>query len=89
MKNEQRIFWAILIMVGVILGMLLIHMNVNASEPTTYKEYTVKHGDTLYHIAQENYPDAHTGRAVWQIQQDNNVDSNIKPGQILKLREVK
>ncbi len=52
-----------------------------------YEDYIVQSGDTLWEIAEYYYPDKDNREIVHLIKQDNFCDSNLKIGQVLKIRK--
>ncbi len=58
----------------------------------TYKEYVISDNERLWDIAEEElknntyYKSEDIRQVVYEIKQDNNIDSTIYPGQVIKIR---
>lgn len=68
----------------------IILNNVQAAESITYKNYTVRSGETIWNIACNLDKDENIQKTIYDIRKDNNnLDPIIYPGQVIKIREVK
>ncbi len=52
-----------------------------------YEEYIVQEGDSLWNIADYYYPELDNRETVDLIKKDNLCSSNLKNGQVLKIRK--
>lgn len=58
----------------------------------TYKNYTISQGERLWDIAEEElennayYKGEDVRQIIHEIEKDNNIGSNIYPGQVIKIR---
>lgn len=57
-----------------------------------FKEYIISEDERLWNIAEEEveknsyYKGEDIRQVIYEIQKDNNIDSNIFPGQVIKIR---
>lgn len=58
----------------------------------TYKEYVISDGERLWDIAEEElqnntyYKNEDIRQVIYEIQNDNDINSTIYPGQVIKIR---
>ncbi len=88
MDSDQRDVW--LGIIAAALALLLAYYIVggnaagNHSLPATH---TVEHGETLWSIAGQYWPTAHTGEMVYNLRQINGIDDpgTLQPGLVIRL----
>ncbi len=91
--NKKKFARAILIIMGIIIGLNFIIMNkVFSSQEMTYREVTVIEGDTLWDIASREkttnpyYEDDDVRDIISNIKHINNLESsNLKENQVLRI----
>ena len=91
--NKKKFVRAILIIIGLIIGLNFIIMNrVFSSQELTYKEVAVIEGDTLWDIASREktnnpyYEDNDVRDIILNIKQINDLESsNLKEDQVLRI----
>ena len=59
-----------------------------ANQEETYQIYTVQPGDTLWDIAKQ-YTSGDPRELIYQIQKANNITPVIRPGQELKIPQMR
>lgn len=83
-KKKIMVISSILLMIGFITGFNLIKKDKNYE----VAEISVCNGDTLWSIATEHCPNSMDKRDyIAKIMADNNINANIKQGQVIKIRE--
>ena len=91
--NKKKFVRAILIIIGITIGLNFIIMNkVFSSQEITYKKVSIIEGDTLWDIASREkknnpyYEDDDVRDIISNIKQINNLESsNLKENQVLKI----
>lgn len=82
------IIYLMFILAGLALGLALAHRGDKSETIST--TITVKQGDTLWSIAEENCPNQDPRKTIHQIKKDNAIKNFIYPGDKLVVpREVK
>ena len=81
--KKAIIIAGIVIVVMLILGAV---RNSGKSEFKTYESYIIKSGDTLWSISKKYKPENVGYREyIYELRKSNGIDSNIYPGQIIKI----
>jgi nucleoid-associated protein YgaU len=81
MKNKKDLA---LILLLIICFVAVIYISALCYKtPDTTTSYVVKPGDTVWQIATEHCPNYHTGNVSMKIQQLNDIDGYIYPGEVL------
>ena len=91
--NKKKFVRAILIIIGITIGLNFIIMNkVFSSQEITYKKVSIIEGDTLWDIASREkknnpyYEDDDVRDIISNIKQINDLESsNLKENQVLKI----
>ncbi|MCF8002122.1 MAG: LysM peptidoglycan-binding domain-containing protein [Halanaerobiales bacterium] len=91
-QNEKKAKYSKLLVLTVIILSMILLISVLSFKAMTekeiyYKDIEIKNGQTLWQIAESEFgSDSNIRKYVYQIKQINNLnDSNLSPGQIIKV----
>lgn len=89
-KKYKSKFKMICFVLFMLIALLVALANVQAAEEKQYINYIVQPGDGIDTIALKYYPDEYLPKARYEIKKFNHmIESDIYPGQILKLEMSK
>ena len=81
--NDRLLSIILAIFLAVMLCIIIFVSNLAYSTPDTITSYVVQDGDTVWSIAEKHCPNYHTGNVSMRIQQLNDIDGYIYPGEVL------
>lgn len=88
--NKKKLLNTIFLVLSFVLGLAIFSIMIaGAEEKNTYREVTVKPGDTLWKISKQNMRQNEDIRCyIYEIRQINNLQtSKIIPGQVIRIPE--
>ena len=88
LKNPIRLFFTFIVVISMSLGFMLLFQNSsNCNNIPEYSTIIIAKGDTLWNIAKRyNYDNKDIRSKIDEIKELNNISSNIKIGQELKIK---
>lgn len=88
LKNPIRLFFTFTVVISMSLGFMLLFQNPsNCNNIPEYSTIIIAKGDTLWNIAKRyNYDNKDIRSKIDEIKELNNISSNIKIGQKLKIK---
>ena len=86
--------WVTLLVMGCVVvglfGMLVMASTETVDDSHLPETHTVIQGETYWSIAREYWPNQHTGERAFQLREMNGIaPDRLRPGQVLRLRNVK
>lgn len=94
-RRKERILVIGTVIVCCLIWLFIIDDIFSPKHPNyeyTYKNYTISQGERLWDIAEEElennayYKGEDVRQIIHEIEKDNNIGSNIYPGQVIKIR---
>ena len=88
LKNPIRLFFTFIIVISISMGfMLLFQPSASCDNIPEYSTIIIAKGDTLWNIAKRyNFDNQDIRSKIDEIKELNNISSNIKVGQELKIK---